>query len=1643
MPGKLERWIDAGLKAGRSERELRRALRSVGWNRQNLDCAFGARTHASKLKVLPVAIVLVLVLSATLWLAYSETNLFGAFAGLRDVQAGSKISGAAVGINSNIASPYITFDKETYAHPPGTEFEVKVRVKNPLNESTVLTLAPGFDKRIQLKSAEKDGVVGRLAIADAHSLESHASYKLVPGNLKLPTGIRADRAKEVRDYVTSAFTSEFGPSEEKEFTFKFKMPDSPTSGELFFYALGDGIAEAVDPWWNSSWSYGQNITVTNNLASQLSNYQINISVNTTKLIANGQLQLNCADLRFTNSTSAELGYWVESGCNTGATKIWINVPNIPASGTETVVMHYGNIDVSSAANGTKTFLFFDDFSTADPAWMCGTGNQCNISGGVLRFGAGMTSLQATHNISGVTASKMFFRTDWAFNDDAGDAQAGEIYIAYNASSKIGVRPHKYDEKLYSYTYSGAVEPSVSIVWGSTSHKIEAWWPGGSANQWKVAVDDSSVIATQTNATATTSNVSVRVDDNPSSAAAIDNLTVANYVTPEPSISFASAEVGPGQTYLNVTTNPASAAANDTVVVHVKYTNATSGAVISTANCLLNTTLYNANGGTSLGQVNMSFMSALGNHTYNYTTNNLGIINVTVTCNSSTYVTSQAPYTLFVAGKWFNNTWPFRRAVVVQNNVASQQSNYQVNLRMDTASLISAGKMQANCNDLRFANSTGSEIAYWFENASSCNTTSTTIWAKVPNIPASGTEVIAMYYGNLSALLVNVSNINTTFTLGDDFEDNSFDSTRWTRTSSGSVVEQNKRIEATDNDAAYKILRSVNSFSGPMEFRALIQKNTAADSGWVKTTITDSAADFDTGNNGAQLYLDTGGTFISHIKVAGVNTQYSFSDTPFTTGTYYWLVIRRNVNGTITFNIESESHTLITTATTIETIATSTNLRFNPIEVAKFSGITTGFVDTAFARNYTSPEPTYLVGTEENVDSALPAVTNVKPVTNGNLPRLSKVDINATVTDGRQVDAVQANITLPNGTLFLPTLKLLSGSFYNVTFSITDLIGRYNATIVASDGVGNVNKTESTFFSVIDVIAPAIDFVTPTEANNTVLARNNILVNITTSDDVSVANLTIYLYNVTDKYNESTSTTSPFFRNFTGLSEGNYTFNATATDTSNNRNSTQTRFVIIDITRPSVTNISPVSNANIARLVVVRINASITDLIGVSSVRANVTLPNGTLTTKIMSFLSENTYNATFPITDLVGRYNVTIIANDTANNVNGTETTFFNVQDILRPNVTQALPSAGSNFTNSAKINISATVVDDVSVSAVVINITLPNGTIAAKTAQLFSGSIYNTTISETNLEGRYNVTMIANDTSNNINNTETTFFNVAAPAAAAVVAGEASRGVGGALPVPEEGHAAEPEKKKEEPKEEEVPKAELPALPTAQFFVRQGSFAFGVLFVVIALLIILSIIVRQTDLLLRKPKQITLQQAGPISTRLVRPRLTRLSAAPFGAVQIRPSRVRPSVVSADHSIAFVENSSVLPFELPEPASKSNLQRMVNNRMRLLENELEAVKTEKSKYHILPDPKPSPMRLLGLGPKPLEDKKHTKLKRDLVNTTRIVDRMFADAKASLNLSRKTGSSKPLLTKIEKNIRKLEHTLDKAGQKPKMRSGRKV
>src|SRR3989338_687112 len=147
-------------------------------------------------------------------------------------------------------------------------------------------------------------------------------------------------------------------------------------------------------------------------------------------------------------------------------------------------------------------------------------------------------------------------------------------------------------------------------------------------------------------------------------------------------------------------------------------------------------------------------------------------------------------------------------------------------------------------------------------------------------------------------------------------------------------------------------------------------------------------------------------------------------------------------------------------------------------------------------------PTVSQVTLDYVDVGIPSVTSVTPQS-ANFTTNDSISLNATITDGRSLDIVLANITLPNGTSTLVQLFNTSDTFY-VTDYTTSLTGEYQFTLLVNDTSNNLNDTETGSFSLSapDVDTPLITLGSCTPNPSTV--GEEVTCTATITDNIQVA-----------------------------------------------------------------------------------------------------------------------------------------------------------------------------------------------------------------------------------------------------------------------------------------------------------------------------------------------------------------------------------------------------------------------------------------------------------------------------------------------------------------------------------------------------------
>ena len=94
------------------------------------------------------------------------------------------------------------------------------------------------------------------------------------------------------------------------------------------------------------YKYRRKITVSAP-GSELTDVELLLEVDTLTLVNDSKLQTNCDDIRIMDANGTTVfDYWIEGGCGTLSTQIWVDLPTVPAEGT-TLYLYYGDSEADS------------------------------------------------------------------------------------------------------------------------------------------------------------------------------------------------------------------------------------------------------------------------------------------------------------------------------------------------------------------------------------------------------------------------------------------------------------------------------------------------------------------------------------------------------------------------------------------------------------------------------------------------------------------------------------------------------------------------------------------------------------------------------------------------------------------------------------------------------------------------------------------------------------------------------------------------------------------------------------------------------------------------------------------------------------------------------------------------------------------------------------------------------------------------------------------------------------------------------------------------------------------------------------------------------------------------------------------------
>lgn len=348
-----------------------------------------------------------------------------------------------------------------------------------------------------------------------------------------------------------------------------------------------------------------------------------------------------------------------------------------------------------------------------------------------------------------------------------------------------------------------------------------------------------------------------------------------------------------------------------------------------------------------------------------------------TKTSGTYRDTQAVddrYESFIEGlNWWNLNYSYRKQTTIANNAPSLlRTNYSVNITMDTASLVSAGKILSNGNDLR--------VAYWSSGnwteldreVKDMNSTSTQIWFETQSaIAASGSDSnYFVYYGNPTAG-IPPTNQNKVYLWFDDF--NRVDNPNITtepsynvKTGGGTWSIQNGILKdvGAAGDPNKLIISALGNVSSAVDMLVKINVTSFAGGDYSRMGLS-CCMDTDPSSGSGYCSLFHSGTssldLLNDMRSWGTYGTYSWS-----LNTWYYMRFRVTDPSSRLGKIKVwPSGTSEPTAWTVDgNFGSGTARNWGSIGFAGSRTTDTTYFDDIVIRYSTSVEPTAALGTEE-------------------------------------------------------------------------------------------------------------------------------------------------------------------------------------------------------------------------------------------------------------------------------------------------------------------------------------------------------------------------------------------------------------------------------------------------------------------------------------------------------------------------------------------------------------------------------------------------------------------------------------------------------------------------------------------------------
>jgi len=500
-------------------------------------------------------------------------------------------------------------------------------------------------------------------------------------------------------------------------------------------------------------------------------------------------------------------------------------------------------------------------------------------------------------------------------------------------------------------------------------------------------------------------------------------------------------------------------------------------------------------------------------TFNISSNkNMTSCNVTITGSGSCAVAN-----------WIYSGWSYRRMINVSSTVTS--TNHPTLITFSTSGMTKT-KLKADCSDLRVADINGNPMTFIY--SSGCNTTVTNVYVKM-NL-TSGTTPIYVYYGNSGATSASSS----------------------AAFPAGVVRFYPLSGVTTDLVGGYTLSVGAGSPTAATGRRGLTGESyyfggsdhfTAASTGLPTGASARTAC--------VWMYY-SGGSDSNNHGIYGWGSQASNQD---------WTMMKYT-NDNIVVDTFGNSYV-------ITPRSASWKLECFLYDGSRITTWENGVYYSNSSIGLATASTSLFVGFGNGFSYRLIGYLQEASIYNA---KLSSAQLNSLyVTSEPTMGAIGSEVSSSVGTYSLTIVNKDASTYANTKLGMIDC--SYKDSFICTGPLNAKSRTKNNTF-VLDLLSPVVNYYSPTVANNTILNKNSMIVNVSIVE-ANYVNSTTSMYYGGALYSKRASTSKNYTANFTSLSNaGVYVMNTTALDAVGRKGYQKSRSYTIDLVNPALQFVNP-------------------------------------------------------------------------------------------------------------------------------------------------------------------------------------------------------------------------------------------------------------------------------------------------------------------------------------------------------------------------------------------------------------------------------------------------------------------------------------